>query len=229
MLYDFRMYTLKPGATPEYRAAVKEVGLPIRQRHGVAQSGWYWSDVGALNQVVHIWGYENEQHLNEAKAAVNADPAWKEQYVPKAQPLVHSQRTWLMQSPAFAPVYPVATPVPAEGTAEFQAKCGKVFDFRQYTLRPGGLPTYRSAVEELALPIRQRHGVKLAGWFYSELGDLNQVVHIWAFDDLKHFQEGKAAVAADPDWGGQYIPRVRGVIQAQNTYLMRTTEFGPTP
>ncbi|CAI8016620.1 hypothetical protein GBAR_LOCUS10180 [Geodia barretti] len=61
-----------------------------------------------------------------------------------------------------------------------------VFDFRQYTLNPGGLPTYMSAVEELALPIRERHGVKLAGWFYSDLGDLNQVVHIWAFDNVKH-------------------------------------------
>ena len=50
MIYDFRMYTLKPGATPDYRAGVKEVGLPIRQNHDVALSGWYWSDVGALYQ-----------------------------------------------------------------------------------------------------------------------------------------------------------------------------------
>ena len=86
-----------------------------------------------------------------------------------------------------------------------------------------------SAVEELAIPIRQRHGVKLAGWFYSDLGDLNQVVHIWAFDNVKHMEEAKAAVADDPEWGGAYIPRVRGVLSAQNTYLMKTTEFGPTP
>ena len=31
MIYDFRMYTLKPGATPDYRAGAKEVGLPARQ------------------------------------------------------------------------------------------------------------------------------------------------------------------------------------------------------
>ena len=35
MIYDFRMYNLKPGATPDYRAGVKEVGLPIRQNHDV--------------------------------------------------------------------------------------------------------------------------------------------------------------------------------------------------
>ena len=229
MIYDFRMYTLKPGATPDYRAGVKEVGLPIRQSHCVALSGWYWSDVGALNQVVHIWGYQDLEHLNSARAAVYADPDWGGKYVPRAQPLVASQKTWLMQSPDFAPQYPVEFDIPAAGTPEFQAKNDMVFDFRQYTLHPDSLPTYMAAVEELALPIRQRHGVKLAGWYYSDLGELNQVVHIWAFENVKHLESAKAAVAADPEWGGAYLPRVRGVIAAQNTYLMRTTEFGPTP
>ncbi len=229
MIYDFRMYTLKPGATPDYRAGVKEVGLPIRQNHDVALSGWYWSDVGALNQVVHIWGYQDLEHLNAQKAAVYADPDWSSKYIPRAQPLVESQKTWLMMSPAFAPTYPVRGPIAEEGTPEYKRKNDMVFDFRQYTLNPGGLPTYMSAVEELAIPIRQRHGVKLAGWFYSDLGDLNQVVHIWAFDNVKHMEEAKAAVASDPEWGGAYVPRVRGVLSAQNTYLMKTTEFGPTP
>ncbi|CAI8016621.1 hypothetical protein GBAR_LOCUS10181 [Geodia barretti] len=68
------MYTLKPGATPDYRAGVKEVGLPIRQNHDVVLSGWYWSDIGTLNQVVHIWGYKDLEHLNSQKAAVYGDP-----------------------------------------------------------------------------------------------------------------------------------------------------------
>ncbi len=229
MIYDFRMYTLKPGATPDYRAGAKELGLPIRQRHGVALSGWYWSDIGVLNQVVHIWGYESLEHLNEAKAAVYADPDWTGKYVPRAQPLVESQKTWLMNSPDFAPHYPVVGNVPEEGTPEFKAKNDMVFDFRQYTLKPGATGEYRSASEEVGLPIRHRHGVKLAGWFFSDLGDLNQVVHIWAFDNVKHMEEAKAAVAADPEWGGVYIPRVRGLLSAQNTYLMKTSEFGPVP
>ena len=104
-----------------------------------------------------------------------------------------------------------------------------VFDYRTYTFRPGGIPDYMSAVEEVAIPIRKRHGVKLAGWYYSEVGDLNQVTHIWAFNDMKHLKDAKDAVAADPEWTGTYIPRVRGLLVAQNTYLMNTAEFGPVP
>ena len=41
--------------------------------------------------------------------------------------------------------------------------------------------------------------------------------------------EAKDAVAADPEWTGTYIPRVRGLLVAQTTYLMNATEFRPAP
>jgi len=55
------------------------------------------------------------------------------------------------------------------------------------------------------------------------------VTHIWAYNDLKHLKEGKDAVNADPEWTGTYIPRVRGLLVAQSTYLMNTAEFAPVP
>ena len=48
MIYDFRMYTLKPGAVPDYMAAVKDVALPLRLKHGIKLAGWYYSDIGCL-------------------------------------------------------------------------------------------------------------------------------------------------------------------------------------
>jgi hypothetical protein len=104
-----------------------------------------------------------------------------------------------------------------------------IYDFRMYTLKPGATPEYMAAVEEVALPIRKKHGVKLAGWYYSEIGELNQVVHIWGYRDYAHLDEAKKQVAADPDWTGKYLPAVRGLIQAQKTYLMLSPEFAPQP
>ena len=52
---------------------------------------------------------------------------------------------------------------------------------------------------------------------------------VQVYDDLKHLKEGKDAVNADPEWSGTYIPRVRDLLVAQNTYLMNTAEFGPVP
>ena len=229
MIYDYRVYTLKPGATADYRAGVKELSLPIRQRYGIRLAGWYYSEVGSLNQVVHIWGYEDDKHMAEAKHAFHTDPDWTGKYLPRTRGLVESQKTSQMNASSFAPIYPVNGDVPEEGTAEFDRKNNMVFDYRTYTFKPGGIPAYMAAAEEVALPIRKRQGINLAGWFYSDIGDLNQVTHIWAYRDLKHLKEGKEAVNADPEWTGTYVPRVRGLLVAQNTHLMSTSEFGPVP
>ncbi len=104
-----------------------------------------------------------------------------------------------------------------------------IYDFRVYTLKPGAVPDYMAAVREVGKPVRDKYGVKLAGWYYSEVGELNQVVHIWAYNDYAHMDEMKAKVAADPDWSGKYIPRVRGLIVSQKTYVMLSPDFAPQP
>lgn len=103
MIYDFRVYTLKPGGTPDYMAAVQEVALPLRQKHGIKLAGWYYSDIGELNQVVHIWAYRDHAHMAEAKEKVRQEPDWKEKYTPRVRPLIVSQKTYVMLSPDFAP------------------------------------------------------------------------------------------------------------------------------
>ena len=55
-----------------------------------------------------------------------------------------------------------------------------------------------AAVRELALPIRKKYGVKLAGWYYSDVGELNQVVHIWWFQDHAHMEDAKAKIMPIP-------------------------------
>ena len=104
-----------------------------------------------------------------------------------------------------------------------------IYDYRVYTFKPGKVPEYMAAVEELSVPIRAKYGIKLAGWYYSDVGELNQVVHIWAYRDYAHLEEAKAQVAKDPDWTGKYIPRVQGLLESQQTYLMLSPDFAPQP
>jgi len=104
-----------------------------------------------------------------------------------------------------------------------------IYDFRMYTFKPGKIPEYMAAVKEFAIPIRAKYGIKLAGWYYSDIGELNQVVHIWGYRDHAHLEEAKAQVANDPDWRGKYIPAVGGLIEAQKTYLMLSPDFAPVP
>ena len=40
MIYDMRIYDLRPGSVDEYMAAVKDVALQIRKDYGVKLAGW---------------------------------------------------------------------------------------------------------------------------------------------------------------------------------------------
>ena len=54
MIYDMRIYDLKPGSVDDYMAAVEDVALKIREDYGVKLAGWYYTDIGPLNQVIFL-------------------------------------------------------------------------------------------------------------------------------------------------------------------------------
>ena len=102
MIYDFRMYTLQPGSTPEYMAAVKELALPIRHKYGVKLAGWYYSDVGELNQVVHIWAFRDHDTWPRQRRRLPRILTGRKNMSPGAAHIV-AQKTYVMLSPDFAP------------------------------------------------------------------------------------------------------------------------------
>ena len=68
-------------------------------------------------------------------------------------------------------------PEPPETTA-------MIIEHRTYTLPHGGMDAYLARYRELALPLQMRHLGRLLGFFVSDIGTLNQVLHIWAYDSM---------------------------------------------
>ena len=96
---------------------------------------------------------------------------------------------------------------------------------RTYDIAMGKTPEYMAAVREVALPVRESYGVKLAGWYYTDIGALNRVVHIWAYRDFAHFEEAREAFRTDERWLNDYVPRVKGIVLRQENQIMRASEF----
>ena len=78
-----------------------------------------------------------------------------------------------------------------------------IIEMRTYTLQPGTLAEAEKRFGE-ALPIREKHS-KLAAFWHTEIGPLNQIIHVWAYDSFEHRAEcprrrnkGARLAAADP-------------------------------
>ena len=68
-----------------------------------------------------------------------------------------------------------------------------IVDHRTYTFHPLKMPAWLELYENDGLPVQQRHLGQLIGFFVTEIGTLNQVVHIWAFDSLEDRQRRRLA------------------------------------
>ena len=53
-----RIYTLKPGTVKEYKKCFNEIGYPIISKY-LNLVGFWYTEVGNLNQMVSIWAYES--------------------------------------------------------------------------------------------------------------------------------------------------------------------------
>ena len=68
-----------------------------------------------------------------------------------------------------------------------------LYEFRTYRLKAGKAPAYLKLVEEEGVAIQKSHLGELVGYFTSEIGSLNEIVHIWAYPDLNERARRRAA------------------------------------
>jgi hypothetical protein len=97
MVVDYRAYTLKPGTVPVFMDLFESWGLPIQNRILGPQAflGLYRTEIGNINEVIHLWAYEDAGERGAKRALLYADPEFMA-YVAKARDLIVSQDVRLL-------------------------------------------------------------------------------------------------------------------------------------
>jgi hypothetical protein len=104
MIVEERIYTLKPGKAPEYLRLYEQEGLAIQRPILGNLVGYYSTEIGPLNTVVHMWAYEDLADRTRRRALLTADARWLA-YVPKTSPLVEYQENRILNTaPFFEPM-----------------------------------------------------------------------------------------------------------------------------
>jgi hypothetical protein len=101
-----------------------------------------------------------------------------------------------------------------------------IYEMRTYRLRTGTVPAYLQLVEEEGIAIQREHLDQLVGYFFSEIGPLNEIVHVWAYASLDDRDRRRNALAADPRWQA-FLPKIQALIEVMENKIMRPTAFSP--
>ena len=102
MILDERTYTLHVGRLPEFLAAYEAEGYAVQTKHLGKPFGYFVTEVGTINQIVHMWAYESMADREQRRAAMQADPAWQA-WIKKAAPFFSHQENRILKNVSFFP------------------------------------------------------------------------------------------------------------------------------
>jgi hypothetical protein len=95
-----------------------------------------------------------------------------------------------------------------------------IVDLRVYTIRLRKMAQFIEVFDRLAMPVQLKYLGRPLGMFTSAVGPLNQITHLWGFDNMGEFEQRHAARDKDPDWPA-YLQASEHLITAQETRLIR--------
>ena len=101
-----------------------------------------------------------------------------------------------------------------------------IVEERIYELHPGKLGDYRRLVETEGIAIQRPILGRLIGYFYSEIGELNSIVHLWAYDSLEDRTARRARLFADPRWV-DFSSRLTPLVARQRNRILLPFAFSP--
>ncbi len=103
-----------------------------------------------------------------------------------------------------------------------------IIDHRTYSFRPGTVRKWLDKYERDGLPIQRKYLGDFVGMFTTEVGNLHQVVFMWAYQSLGDRETRRARMEADPAWEAfiQEIWDLDAIVD-QTIKMLRPVSFSP--
>ena len=76
MIYELRTYTMLPGMAAKAAQHSAEVGRDVRGDDYGKLEGYWMTEVGALNQVMHLWSFADLNERARLKGELGSNERW---------------------------------------------------------------------------------------------------------------------------------------------------------
>jgi hypothetical protein len=203
MILELRTYTIHPGTLPK---VLERFGERLPERVKMSPLGGFWStEIGKLNQIMHLWPYENAGERERIRAEAVKSGKWP--------PGTHE---FLMDMES-----KIIVPAPFSPKIE-PRQLGNFYEFRTYTYAPG--PHIGNAIKIWGEKIAER--AKLSPLVFAgstDLGPLNQWIHVWAYKDLAE----RTRIRDEAVKKGIWPPNAREGLLRQESWIAVPASFSP--
>jgi len=209
MIHELRTYTLQPGTQGQYLKNSSEIGRKIRGDKYGKLEGFWSTEFGTLNQVVHLWTFESLNERERLRGELAKNEQWTKVYLPQTRGALVAQ-----ENKIFSVVLPLKPP----------AEPGHVYELRWYRAHVGKLGEWLALFKGV-MPAREKYS-KNVGVFQTEAGQLNEVVHLWAYKDLNDRAAVRGKVLQDPEWQ-TYLGKSAPLLAEMKSVILNPAPHSP--
>ncbi len=103
MIVEQRTYTLRPGKGGEWLEIYEREGRDLQVGHLGRMIGYFTTEIGPLNQIVHLWAYEDLEDRRRRREALTSTDEWKA-LLGKLLPLCRDMESKILIPAPFSPI-----------------------------------------------------------------------------------------------------------------------------
>ncbi|KAL6067579.1 NIPSNAP domain-containing protein [Balamuthia mandrillaris] len=210
MIHELRRIEIQPNQMHEFIACTADA-IPTKQEQGAKLIGYWTTEFGEpKNSIVQIWEYSSFKQREEVRSKLANNSKWRK-YAEMARPMLQKDHATIITPFDFWPLhYP-------------EAESG-IYELRTYRLNPGNVWVWASYWEQ-GLKHRSKYVQPVGAW-YSEIGVLNRVFHLWQYPDMDKRKQLRESAWNEPGWA-EVVEFTHPLIQTMESCILKPTPFSP--
>ncbi|KAH8835571.1 hypothetical protein DL96DRAFT_1574778 [Flagelloscypha sp. PMI_526] len=205
-------HRVKPDKHAEYQEAAGKFYAGVAKDFNlhVKLTGSWETVVGDQDAYYHILEYENYGGLDKTLALLRESKHHTEEYNAML-PFLNERSMHLAQEFAFLPTLPPRSQ-------------GGIFELRSYQLKPGALLEWENAWRA-GIEARRKFIEPVGAWF-SQIGRLHNVYHLWQYESLEARKEAREQAWQIEGWH-RTVSKTSMLAKHMDSYILRALPWSP--
>ncbi|XP_046964113.1 protein NipSnap [Vanessa cardui] len=215
IVYALHTHNIRPDSVDKYLQNYKTSVEFVESRKadlGCELVGSWTVSVGDMDQALHLWRYVGGfEKIDKAKILFRENPDYRALEKERGN-FVRSRHLQYLLAFSF---WPSGDPRPAKN----------IYEIRSYSLKPGTMIEWGNNWAR-GLTYRRSQNEAFAGYF-SQIGRLYNVHHIWCYKDLQARRETRESTWRNPGWD-ECVAYTVPLIREMHCRILEPTDFSPT-
>jgi len=203
MINELRMYTTRPGKMKDVVNASATVAQKIRggDTYGKLIGHW-WSEIGKMNQYVHMWEYKDPEEMRRLRSELAAKEDWKNKFVPLVGPNILTQEIRLLR-----PLTEIKKPV----------NSSNIYELKIIKLNIGQSAKWAKKFLEI-VDLIENSSINIGIW-NTELQDPNEIISLWSHPNLENMSKYWYELESNKNWNDFNNYQEKSVKSEENIIL----------